>query len=107
MAKIGWGSWKVTHHWCWAFFSNKNIEYHQLTLTLCFYTDQFCVFYLSGVNIKVRIHASGPDRINVLPPRKGTVYLQSNVCSLCVMSHALIYSIHLIFSATFLAFYQK
>lgn len=25
----------------------------------------------SGVNIKVQIHASGPDRINVLPPRKG------------------------------------
>lgn len=38
------------------------------------------VFYLSGVNLKVHVHASGPDRINVLPPIKGTVYLQSIAC---------------------------
>lgn len=91
-------------------FYDSNKKYHKTEPSaICFNTDKFCFFYLSGVNIKVRIHASGPDRINVLPPQKGTVYLQSNLCNLCVMFHyvhALIYSVQLILSATFLALYQ-
>ncbi|KAM3607194.1 uncharacterized protein V6R79_003239 [Siganus canaliculatus] len=33
-------------------------------------TGKEALLLQSGVNIKIRIHPSGPDRINVLPPRK-------------------------------------
>ncbi|XP_029980769.1 NXPE family member 3 isoform X2 [Sphaeramia orbicularis] len=33
-------------------------------------TNKEALLFQSGVNIKVHIHASGPDRINVLPPTK-------------------------------------
>ncbi|KAK2839951.1 hypothetical protein Q5P01_013691 [Channa striata] len=33
-------------------------------------TNKEALLFQSGVNIKVYIHPSGPDRINVLPPRK-------------------------------------
>lgn len=45
-----------------------------------FNSPTLCLIPLSGVNLKVQIQTSGPSRINVLPPRKGTVHLQSNVC---------------------------
>ena len=53
----------------------------------------------SGVNIKVRIHASGTDRIDVVPSRTGITYTLICVV-LCVISqfvHALIYSIKINF----------
>ncbi|XP_031725374.1 NXPE family member 3 isoform X1 [Anarrhichthys ocellatus] len=42
-------------------------------------TNKEALLFQSGVNIKVRIHASGPDRINVLPPRKEVEVENSSV----------------------------
>ncbi|XP_070771181.1 NXPE family member 3 [Enoplosus armatus] len=41
-------------------------------------TNKEALLFQSGVNIKVRIHTSGPDRINVLPPRKDKVEVESS-----------------------------
>nr|XP_046259539.1 NXPE family member 3 [Scatophagus argus]XP_046259540.1 NXPE family member 3 [Scatophagus argus] len=41
-------------------------------------TNREALLFQSGVNIKVRIHASGPDRINVLPPRKDKTGVESS-----------------------------
>ncbi|XP_071333373.1 NXPE family member 3 isoform X2 [Trachinotus anak] len=41
-------------------------------------TNKEALLFQSGVNIKVCIHASGPDRINVLPPRKDKVEVESS-----------------------------
>lgn len=50
-----------------------------------FNSSTLCLIPLSGVNLKVQIQTSRPSRINVLPPRKGTVHLHSNVCWLCTV----------------------
>ncbi|XP_030283365.1 NXPE family member 3-like isoform X2 [Sparus aurata] len=42
-------------------------------------TSKEAPLFQSGVNIKVHIHASGPDRINVLPPRKDGAEVESSV----------------------------
>ncbi|XP_073330118.1 NXPE family member 3-like [Pagrus major] len=42
-------------------------------------TNKEAPLFQSGVNIKVHIHASGPDRINVLPPRKDRAEVESSV----------------------------
>ncbi|XP_056280648.1 NXPE family member 3 isoform X2 [Pseudoliparis swirei] len=42
-------------------------------------TNKEALLFQSGVNIKVRIHASGPDKINVLPPRKEVEVENSSV----------------------------
>ncbi|KAG7501988.1 hypothetical protein JOB18_011324 [Solea senegalensis] len=36
-------------------------------------TNKEALLFQSGVNIKVQIHASGPDRVTVLPPKKDKV----------------------------------
>ncbi|KAE8299170.1 NXPE family member 3 Protein FAM55C Precursor [Larimichthys crocea] len=41
-------------------------------------TNKEALLFQSGVNIKVHIHASGADRINVLPPRKDKVEVESS-----------------------------
>ncbi|XP_018557870.1 NXPE family member 3 [Lates calcarifer] len=41
-------------------------------------TNKEALLFQSGVNIKVHIHASGPDKINVLPPRKDKVEVESS-----------------------------
>lgn len=48
-----------------------------ICLLLIWCVDLFCCcfFDLSGVNLKVQIHASGPDRITVLPPTTGACAL--------------------------------
>ncbi|XP_068429283.1 NXPE family member 3 isoform X2 [Clinocottus analis] len=56
-------------------------------------SNKEALLFQSGVNIKVHIHASGPDRIHVLPPRKGTLRLQRNVWFV-FMSHALVHPIN-------------
>ncbi|KAF3843449.1 hypothetical protein F7725_002298 [Dissostichus mawsoni] len=42
-------------------------------------TNKEALLFQSGVNIKVPIHASGPDRIDVLPPRKEVEVESSSV----------------------------
>ncbi|XP_036964740.1 NXPE family member 3-like [Acanthopagrus latus] len=42
-------------------------------------TSKEAPLFQSDVNIKVHIHASGPDRINVLPPRKDRAEVESSV----------------------------
>ncbi|KAM3861700.1 NXPE family member 3 [Diretmus argenteus] len=41
-------------------------------------TNKEALLFQSGVNIKVRIHASGPDRINVLPKNKDQPEVESS-----------------------------
>ncbi|XP_034042282.1 NXPE family member 3 [Thalassophryne amazonica] len=41
-------------------------------------TNKEALLFQSGVNIKVDIHASGPDQINVLPRRKGKITIESS-----------------------------
>lgn len=50
-----------------------------------FNSSTLCLIPLSGVNLKVQIPTSGPSRINVLPPRKGTIHLHSNIYWLCTV----------------------
>ncbi|XP_053295413.1 NXPE family member 3 isoform X1 [Pleuronectes platessa] len=41
-------------------------------------SNQEALLFQSGVNIKVHIHPSGPDRVTVLPPRKDKVEAESS-----------------------------
>ncbi|CAL1582088.1 unnamed protein product [Knipowitschia caucasica] len=41
-------------------------------------TNNEALLFQSGVNLKVYIHASGPDRITVLPPLKDNVQIESD-----------------------------
>ncbi|XP_076015150.1 NXPE family member 3 isoform X2 [Genypterus blacodes] len=41
-------------------------------------TNKEALLFQSGVNIKAHIHASGPDRINVLPPKKDQLGMESS-----------------------------
>ncbi|KAM8856140.1 NXPE family member 3 isoform 1-T1 [Spinachia spinachia] len=42
-------------------------------------TNKEALLFQSGVNLKVHVHASGPDRVNVLPPRKEAEVENSSV----------------------------
>ncbi|KAJ0070312.1 hypothetical protein NL108_007668 [Boleophthalmus pectinirostris] len=41
-------------------------------------TNNEALLFQSGVNLKVHIHASGPDKINVLPPLKDKTVIESD-----------------------------
>lgn len=41
-------------------------------------TNNEALLFQSGVNLKVHIHASGPDRVNVLPPLKDKTMVESD-----------------------------
>lgn len=45
-------------------------------------TNNEALLFQSGVNLKVPIHASGPDRVNVLPPLKDKTVVESDTLNL-------------------------
>lgn len=45
-------------------------------------TNNEALLFQSGVNLKVHIHASGPDRVNVLPPLKDKTVVESDTLNL-------------------------
>lgn len=71
-----------------------------------FNSSTLCLIPLSGVNLKVQIQTSGPSRINVLPPRKGTVHLHSNVCWLCTVKQHMCTHIYSNESAALFCFFS-
>lgn len=73
--------------------SHRNIcnNNKMICLLLIWWVDLLCFFNLSGVNLKVQVHASGPDSVTVLPPRTGACTLTAthHLHSLCVCVYSI------------------